>query len=147
MVAVAYMMNGTLVIPQLDTKSFWQDSRYYDLLFSVLKIFQYVLVFTTLFICCHFIYLFCSSFSDIFDELHFITSLRGDLRVVRELPKELRSVPRARKHFTSWSGMTYYQDMVESLKDYQVRKYFQSPSKFQKLQFDYLSLENCKLLS
>ncbi|KAK1589468.1 hypothetical protein Q3G72_034398 [Acer saccharum] len=87
MVAVAYIMNATLVIPQLDKRSFWQDS---------------------------------STFSDIFDELHFITSLQGDLRIVRELPKELESVPRARKHFTSWSGMGYYEEMTESLKDYQV---------------------------
>ncbi|TXG60352.1 hypothetical protein EZV62_014925 [Acer yangbiense] len=87
MVAVAHIMNATLVIPQLDKRSFWQDS---------------------------------STFSDIFDELHFITSLQGDLRIVGELPKELESVPRARKHFTSWSGMGYYEEMTESLKDYQV---------------------------
>ncbi|KAK2656273.1 hypothetical protein Ddye_009325 [Dipteronia dyeriana] len=87
MVAVAYIMNATLVIPQLDKRSFWQDS---------------------------------STFSDIFDELHFITSLQGDLRIVGELPKELESVPRSRKHFTSWSGMGYYEEMTESLKDYQV---------------------------
>lgn len=61
-----------------------------------------------------------STFSDIFDEVHFITTLQGDLRIVRELPKELESVPRARKHFTSWSGMGYYEEMRHLWKDYRV---------------------------
>lgn len=87
MVAVARIMNATLVIPQLDKRSFWQDS---------------------------------STFSDIFDELHFITTLRGDVRIVKELPKELESVSRARKHFTSWAGMSYYEEMTHLWNDYQV---------------------------
>ncbi|KAK9292420.1 hypothetical protein L1049_020390 [Liquidambar formosana] len=87
MVAVAHVMNATLVIPQLDKRSFWRDS---------------------------------STFSDIFDELHFITTLQGDVRVVRQLPKELESVPRVRKHFTSWSGMSYYEEMTRLWKDHQV---------------------------
>ncbi|KAK4490665.1 hypothetical protein RD792_001356 [Penstemon davidsonii] len=74
MVAVAHIMNATLVIPQLDKRSFWQDS---------------------------------STFADVFDELHFIKSLQQDLRIVKELPKEIESLPRARKHFTSWSGVVH----------------------------------------
>ncbi|XP_064985119.1 O-fucosyltransferase 38 isoform X2 [Musa acuminata AAA Group] len=87
MVAVARLMNATLVIPQLDKRSFWQDT---------------------------------STFSDIFDESQFINSLEGDVHIVRELPKELESAPRARKHFTSWSGASYYEEMSQLWKDYQV---------------------------
>ncbi|KAM7275542.1 hypothetical protein ACFE04_017408 [Oxalis oulophora] len=87
MVAVAYIMNATLVIPQLDKRSFWQDS---------------------------------STFSDIFDDIHFITTLKRDLRVVKELPKELESLPRARKHFSSWASMGYYKEMTQLWNDYQV---------------------------
>ncbi|KAF7834157.1 O-fucosyltransferase 38-like [Senna tora] len=86
MVAVAHIMNATLVIPQLDKRSFWQDS---------------------------------SVFSDIFDELHFIDSLKGDVRIVKELPKNLEAVPRARKHFTSWSSVGYYEEMTRLWNEYQ----------------------------
>lgn len=63
-----------------------------------------------------------STFSDIFDELHFITTLQDDVRIVKALPKELESIPRARKHFTSWSGMGYYEEMARLWKDYQVKE-------------------------
>ncbi|XP_052189179.1 O-fucosyltransferase 38 isoform X4 [Diospyros lotus] len=86
MVAVAHVMNATLVIPQLDKRSFWQDS---------------------------------STFSDVFDEVHFISSLQGDVRIVKELPKKLESVPHARKHFTSWSGMSYYEEMIHLWNEFQ----------------------------
>lgn len=87
MVAVARIMNATLVIPQLDKRSFWQDS---------------------------------STFTDIFDERHFISTLRGDVRIVKQLPKELESASRARKHFTTWSSMSYYEEMTHLWRDYQV---------------------------
>ncbi|KAL7170717.1 hypothetical protein ACSBR2_035571 [Camellia fascicularis] len=96
MVAVARIMNATLVIPQLDKRSFWQDS---------------------------------STFSDVFDELHFTTSLQEDVRIVKELPKELEHVPRARKHFTSWSGMSYYEELTHLWKDYQVVHVVKSDSR------------------
>lgn len=87
MVAVARIMNATLVIPQLDKRSFWRDS---------------------------------SLFADIFDELYFIKSLQQDVKIVKELPKHLESLPRARKHFTSWSGMSYYENMTHLWNEYQV---------------------------
>lgn len=62
----------------------------------------------------------CSTFPDVFDEFHFIRSLQGDVRIVKELPKELESVPRARKHFTSWGGVSYYEEMMDLWKNYQV---------------------------
>lgn len=63
---------------------------------------------------------FYSTFADIFDEPHFIKTLQGDVRIVRELPKELESAPRGRKHFTSWSGASYYEETARLWKDYQV---------------------------
>ncbi|KAJ0973117.1 hypothetical protein J5N97_021076 [Dioscorea zingiberensis] len=87
MVAVARIMNATLVIPELDKRSFWQDS---------------------------------SAFSDIFDEKHFIKALQGDVRIVRQLPKELESLPRARKHFTSWASMRYYEEVSHLWKEHKV---------------------------
>lgn len=64
-----------------------------------------------------------STFSDIFDELHFIETLRGDVRIVKELPRELEALPRARKHFTSWSGVSYYEELTQLWKDYQVKAF------------------------
>ncbi|XP_024963085.1 O-fucosyltransferase 38 isoform X3 [Cynara cardunculus var. scolymus] len=87
MIAVSRMMNATLVIPELDRRSFWQDK---------------------------------SIFSDIFDEDHFIDSLKHDVRIIKKLPPELLSVPRARKHFTSWAGLGYYEEMTKLWADYQV---------------------------
>ncbi|KAL8229409.1 hypothetical protein R6Q57_014309 [Mikania cordata] len=87
MVAVSRMMNATLVVPELDKRSFWQDK---------------------------------STFSDIFDEDHFIDSLKKDVRIIKKLPQELVSVPRARKHFTSWGGLGYYEEMTNLWVDHQV---------------------------
>ncbi|KAL1553269.1 O-fucosyltransferase 38, variant 2 [Salvia divinorum] len=96
MVAVARIMNATLVIPQLDKSSFWQDS---------------------------------STFSNIFDEPHFIKSLGKDVRIVKEIPKELESLPRARKHFSSWAGLGYYEEMTVLWKEYQVIHVVKSDSR------------------
>lgn len=60
-----------------------------------------------------------STFSNIFDEPHFIKSLQEDVRIVKEIPKELESLPRARKHFTSWASLGYYEEMAGLWKEYQ----------------------------
>ncbi|VAH49203.1 hypothetical protein VPH35_030057 [Triticum aestivum] len=87
MIAVARLVNATLVIPQLDKRSFWQDT---------------------------------STFKDIFNEPGFIKALEGDVHIVSDLPESLQSAPRARKHFTSWSGASYYEDVKELWKDHKV---------------------------
>ncbi|CAM6127970.1 unnamed protein product [Calypogeia fissa] len=84
MVAVARILNATLVIPELDKRSFWADS---------------------------------SNFSDIFDEDYFIEALRGDVPVVKRLPDELLSTPKAAKQFRSWSKVDYYEDEIAPLWD------------------------------
>lgn len=146
MVAVARIMNATLVIPQLDKRSFWQDSRFsffftsksglHHLFFfffcccsvgwkgeegspspSPRSFFFFsflLLIITSLFLLSN------STFTDIFDERHFISTLRGDVRIVKQLPKELESASRARKHFTTWSSMSYYEEMTQLWRDYQV---------------------------
>ncbi|GAB4861289.1 hypothetical protein Ancab_036451 [Ancistrocladus abbreviatus] len=97
MVAVARIINATLVIPELDKRSFWQDS---------------------------------SNFADVFDEDHFISALANDVKVIKKLPKELATEPRAVKHFRSWSGLDYYQNEIASMwADYQVIRAAKSDSR------------------
>ena len=64
----------------------------------------------------------CSVFADIFDVDHFITTLQDDVKIVKELPRRLITIPRARKHFTSWAGVGYYEEMTHLFKNYQVRE-------------------------
>lgn len=88
MVAVARILNATLITPELDRRSFWHDA---------------------------------SHFSDIFDEDHFISSLANEVKVIKKLPKDLSNATRARKHFQSWAGISYYQEEIASLwTDHQV---------------------------
>ncbi|BBG95785.1 hypothetical protein Prudu_004427 [Prunus dulcis] len=82
MVAVARILNATLVIPELDQRNF----------------------------------------SNVFDEDHFINALANDIKIIKKLPKELATGPRAVKLFRSWSGMNYYQDEIARLwEEYEVR--------------------------
>ena len=56
-----------------------------------------------------------------FDEDYFMKALRNDVTIIKQLPKELLSIQRARKHFRSWSGAEYYEQEITQLwKDYKV---------------------------
>lgn len=57
-----------------------------------------------------------SEFKDIFDVDHFITSLRDEVRILKELPPRLKRRVELGVYHTmppiSWSNMSYYQDQV-----------------------------------
>nr|XP_043624118.1 O-fucosyltransferase 10-like isoform X1 [Erigeron canadensis] len=80
-VAVAFLLNATLLIPRLNFHNVWRDS---------------------------------SEFGDIYDEDHFIATLKEYVNVVRELPKELMedydynisNIPNFR--VPAWASVRYY---------------------------------------
>ncbi|KAK6114866.1 hypothetical protein DH2020_007135 [Rehmannia glutinosa] len=84
-VAVAGLLNATLVIPRFDLHNVWKDPR---------------------------------QFADIYDEDHFISSLKDFVTVVRDLPKELMesynfsisNIPNFR--IQAWASARYYLDEV-----------------------------------
>ncbi|KQK18597.1 O-fucosyltransferase 34 [Brachypodium distachyon] len=90
MVVIARYLNVTLVVPELDKTSFWNDP---------------------------------SEFQDIFDVEHFITSLRDEVRILRELPPRVkRRVELGMFHSMppiSWSDISYYHNQILPL----IRKY------------------------
>lgn len=65
-----------------------------------------------------FIFLLCSKFSDIYDEEHFISSLKNDVQVVNEIPKYL--MERFGYNLTNvynfrvkaWASIDYYRETV-----------------------------------
>lgn len=84
-VAVAGLLNATLVIPKFHFNSIWQDP---------------------------------SNFGDIYDEGHFIKSLRYDVRVVRELPEDIMATFDYNTsnifnfRVKAWSPVSYYLQKV-----------------------------------
>ncbi|XP_073059759.1 O-fucosyltransferase 10-like [Primulina eburnea] len=84
-VAVAGLLNATLVIPRLDLHNIWKDP---------------------------------SVFADIYDEDHFISTLKDYVTVVRDLPKDLiesydfniSDIPNFRVY--AWASARYYLDEV-----------------------------------
>ncbi|XP_050228505.1 rhamnogalacturonan I rhamnosyltransferase 1 [Mercurialis annua] len=90
MVVIARHLNVTLVVPELDRTSFWNDP---------------------------------SEFQDIFDVDHFITSLRDEVRILKELPPRIkRRVELGMFHSLppiSWSNISYYLHQILPL----VKKY------------------------
>ncbi|KAK0573425.1 hypothetical protein LWI29_007880 [Acer saccharum] len=83
MVSVARYLNLTLIVPELDNSSFWNDN---------------------------------SQFSDIFDTDHFITSLRDEVRIVKELPSEQKKKLELESVYSmypfSWSSLRYYLNRI-----------------------------------
>ncbi|KAK6114818.1 hypothetical protein DH2020_007087 [Rehmannia glutinosa] len=96
-VAVAGLLNATLVIPRFDLHNVWKDPRQVPYLSR------------------HF---FSAEFADIYDEDHFISSLKDFVTVVRDLPKELMesynfsisNIPNFR--IQAWASARYYLDEV-----------------------------------
>ncbi|KAK4773369.1 hypothetical protein SAY87_028388 [Trapa incisa] len=83
MVAIARYLNVTLIVPELDKTSFWNDP---------------------------------SEFQDIFNVDHFITSLRDEVRILKELPPSVKK--RVERGMTysmspiSWSDISYYHNQI-----------------------------------
>ncbi|GMI99104.1 RG-I rhamnosyltransferase 1 [Hibiscus trionum] len=79
MVAIARYLNVTLIVPELDKTSFWNDP---------------------------------SEFKDIFDVDHFITSLRDEVRILKELPPRVQLRVDQGMFLSmqpiSWSDISYY---------------------------------------
>ncbi|XP_022850513.1 O-fucosyltransferase 34-like [Olea europaea var. sylvestris] len=83
MVAIARHLNVTLIVPELDKTSFWNDP---------------------------------SEFHDIFDVDHFITSLRDEVRILKEPPPRVKRRVELGMIYTmppiSWSDISYYQNQI-----------------------------------
>ncbi|RWW13667.1 hypothetical protein GW17_00022589 [Ensete ventricosum] len=83
MVAIAKLMNATLVVPLLDHKSFWTDPR---------RFFPAEL---------------CSEFKDIYDVKHFKEALKGDIVVVESLPRQHAKIKPFQRAPISWSKVKF----------------------------------------
>ncbi|KAL8474784.1 hypothetical protein ACS0TY_031282 [Phlomoides rotata] len=83
MVAIARFLDVTLIVPELDKTSFWNDP---------------------------------SEFQDIFDVDHFISSLRDEVRILKELPPRVKRRVELGMIYTmppiSWSDISYYQNQI-----------------------------------
>ncbi|KAI4317250.1 hypothetical protein L6164_025138 [Bauhinia variegata] len=92
MVTIARYLNVTLIVPELDNTSFWNDH---------------------------------SQFQDIFDVDYFITSLRDQVRILKELPPQQNKKVETESVYSmppiSWSNMTYYYDVIlPRIKTYEI---------------------------
>lgn len=118
MVAIARYLNVTLIVPELDKASFWADPR---LVFSFhLGVFVFSLLTCEEGFCSHELLIpLVSEFQDIFDVDHFITSLRDEVRILKELPPRLKQRVENGLLYTmppiSWSDMSYYKNQVSVL--------------------------------
>ncbi|KAK7340710.1 hypothetical protein VNO77_21420 [Canavalia gladiata] len=99
MVVIVRHLNVTLRVPELTKTSFWADSR------------------TIIIEMSSFLSPRCGSdFQDIFDVDHFISSLRNEVQIVKQLPPNIKrrveqglpySIPPI-----SWSNISYYENQI-----------------------------------
>ncbi|KAJ0571448.1 putative GDP-fucose protein O-fucosyltransferase [Helianthus annuus] len=108
MVAIARYLNVTLIVPELDKTSFWADPRYAKL--------SLVLAYGITRVNLLFSLLNFSEFEDIFDVDHFITSLRDEVRILKQLPIRLKQKVESGILHTmppvSWSDISYYHNQI-----------------------------------
>ncbi|OAY65111.1 Uncharacterized protein ACMD2_21636 [Ananas comosus] len=96
MVAIAKLMNVTLVIPSIDNTSFWKDSRNHS---KFIK------------------------FQDIFDVKHFIDVLRDDTMIVESLPPKYQNITPHMMPPKSWSLDSYYKNLSKIFKPHKVVRF------------------------
>lgn len=132
MVAIARYLNVTLIVPELDKTSFWADPRCVNVSLPLhicsywtFPSFKRMYDFSSLICVAGFCFLHvkwifmnycCSEFQDIFDVDHFITSLRDEVRILKELPPRLKRRVELGTVYSmppiSWSDISYYHYQV-----------------------------------